>query len=47
MINDVIHLIENDELRNDMSENARKYAIQNHSIKNLRLIEKIIFEMLN
>ena len=40
LVTDVSELIKNNDLRNEMGENARQYAFENHSEKNMRrLIE--------
>lgn len=44
MVEDVICLLNNEQERKIMGENAQKYAFENHSMKNLEKLENIILE---
>ena len=42
MVEDVAYLLNNEDKRLFMGENAQRYAFENHSMKNLKRLEKII-----
>lgn len=42
MVENVIYLLNNKQQRDKMGENAQTYAIKNHSLKNLDIMEKLI-----